>query len=480
MFSDPIDAAKLSASPGLGPSAWIVAALLTVSMIGLVHDLDNATALGAEATEAGRNIESQAEFQHDVTAARPGRMAGFACLLLVGAYCAITVPPEARFQWNGLTLLTGIGLVWACASVAWSVDPHQTARELVRLFGFIFAASMMAWRFDSRTLCLVLTVGLAGCVAAAIGVEILTGGFQPWVPEYRLTGSMHSNAIGTFGMLVGLSAYAFARNERHRLFWCCVFTAAVAAVVLCKARTSLITLAAGLLVIHYLGRPRRDVMFRVCLAASLLGFAVLGAATVGRSSFLSLERIANMGRDGDIASLTGRLPLWSTIWDQLQGRRLEGFGYGAYWVTDRVESFHDSLDWYPHHAHSAYLQTLVDGGIVGLALLLAVALLALRRAAVRVYASGSADSRVFAAWLVAAFINGFAEVDFVTPSAPALCGAAVVFSFIVARAAANATTRASNSPQPVKCPEAAIAPWSVPSHQLGFPFLRGRRGHSHE
>jgi exopolysaccharide production protein ExoQ len=328
------------------------------------------------------------------------------------------------------------------------------------LFGFIFAAAALAWRFDSRTLAVVLTIALAGCLGAAVGVEVFTGGFRPWAPEYRLTGSMHSNAVGVFAMLVALSSYGFAREARHRPLWWLVFAAATAAGLLCKARTSLITLAIGLLVIHYLGRPTREVLCRVCLAATLLGFAIFGAATLDRSFMIDLEHVAKMGRQDNVGTLTGRIPLWSLAWDQLQRHLLVGFGYGAYWVTERVESYRDSLGWYPHHAHSAYLQTLINVGVVGLVLLIAIALVALQHAVARVYRSGSAESRVFAAWLVVAFINGFTEVDFVSPDSPALCVAAAVFSFAFASRAATATNRISNAAQSIGGTDSAIVPWS--------------------
>jgi O-antigen ligase len=85
------------------------------------------------------------------------------------------------------------------------------------------------------------------------------------------------------------------------------------------------------------------------------------------------------------------VPLWNFVWHETAGRRLQGFGWGAFWLTERVQSARDALNWFPRHAHNAYLQIVVNLGLVGLAIVVAVGLLTLRRAAWLVQRTGLAE-----------------------------------------------------------------------------------------
>lgn len=429
------------ASHAADPAWPCVALFLSLALFGLVHDLEYATALGNDSAEAGRYFEKQAEFQADVTNVGLQRKLGFACLLLVGVYCTATKPRSHRIQWNALSLLIGLGLIWTLASVSWSVEPVQTARELIRLFGYLFVAAALALRFDPRSLCLVLVSALIASVGASVGVEVITGGFRPWVPDYRLSGSMHSAAVGYYSMLIALASYALARHEGSK-FWWCVFIAAASVLVLSKALTSFIACTAGIVAIHLVGKPKRSLLLGVSFTATLLAVALLATSTVDFWSSFRSGRIDTLGRDFDFTSFNGRIPLWRILIDKLDGRWVEGFGYAGFWVTEHIESLHDELDWYPNHAHSAYLGTIVHVGVVGLTLLLAVALLAFRCTIKRVRSLGSAEFYVFAAWLAAALVISIAETSFVEPRDIGLCGAAIAFSCVVSYPSVRATSRA--------------------------------------
>ena len=425
-------------------AAWWVALLLSLALIGLVHDLQYATALASDAAEAGIFVEEQAEFQSNVAAAKLGRKIGLASLLLVGVYCAVTAPHSVRPEWNALSLLIGAGLLWTLASLAWSVDPPHTLRELLRLFVYLFVAAMLAWRFDPRSLSRLLIIALAICVGTAVCVEVATGGFRPWVSDYRLSGSMHSGAIGSYSMLLVVAAYAMARRERAAIWWI-AFVAAAITLLLSKALASLLAASVGMATIHLLGKSKRSIALGTCCAATLLAVGVLATSSMSFWSGLRSGRVEAFGRDYDFNSFNGRVPLWNAIAQELEGRRIGGFGYGAFWDTNRVEGFYDELEWYASHAHSGYLGTVVHVGVVGLLLLLAVAVVATHRACRRARDYGSGEHYVFASWMVAAFVISLAETGFVEPRDLALCTAAIVFSCAVSHDAAGATARAHRS-----------------------------------
>jgi exopolysaccharide production protein ExoQ len=423
-----------ASSPRLGATGWFIAALLAAALIGLVHDPSYATASGAEAIEDGRGLRDKQVMEEGLNAARTGPMIGFLLLMAAGGVAVLTTPRDAQIRWDGLALLIGLGLLWTSAGVVWSVERGTTARELVRLLIYAGVAAALARRFDPRSLCIVLAAALGGSILTAVAFEIATGGFRPWQGDYRLTGTLHSNVLGVQAAVVALIAYAFAvRRDRLAGLWWTIFIAVAAIVFLTKARTALITVMAGAAAVHVIGRPPREWMFAASTAATLLAVAVLGATAFGILDGREADRFSAMGRSDDTTALTGRVPLWKLVWAQTPGYRLQGFGWGAFWTVERTKSAHDALGWYPRHSHNAYLHLVVNVGLVGLALAMAVAIWALARTTRLIERTGLPEYSALAAVLVGIFVNGFAESAFVMPRDMAMFAAVVVFSLVVVR-----------------------------------------------
>lgn len=413
--------------------AWCVAAMLAAALVGLVHDPNYATVRGAELVEDGRGVDDKTVMEGGLDAAQAGRAVGLALLLAAGGLCVLTMPNESRFRWDGLSLMVLLGLLWASASVLWSVERGTTIRELVRLLLYIGVAAALARRFDPRTLCYVLAGALAVSVLTAVAFEIGTGGFQPWKADYRLTGTLHCNILAVQAAVVAIIAYAFAVcRDRSAALWWIVFLAFVAVIYLTKARTALISVAAGAAAVHVVGRPTRNWLMLATTAASLLSVAVLGAMMLGIFDGREVQHVAAMGRTDDVTVLTGRVPLWNFIWGHSAGHRLQGFGWGAFWLVERTLAARDALGWFPRHSHNAYLQIVVNLGFVGLAIALAIGLWTLARAVRLIEHTGLPELSALAAVLVGIFVNGIAESAFVMPRDMGLFSAAVVFSLVVA------------------------------------------------
>jgi exopolysaccharide production protein ExoQ len=425
----------------VGIAAWFVAAMLATAVIGLVHDPNYATARGQEAVEEGRGLDEKAVMEEGLGVAAAGRVIGFALLLGVGGFCIATLPRGVRFRWDALTLLIALALLWTVASCGWSAERGTTLRELARLLVYVGVAAALALRFDLRALMFVLAAGLAGSVATAVAFEIATGGFKPWHSDYRLTGSMHSNILAVQAAVVALIAYAFALEPGKRAAFCwAVFLAAVSIVFLTRARTALATVVAGVAAVHVVGRPARQWMFLASGLATALAVVLIVASTFGLLDRGGLLSVANMGRSDDAAGdLTGRVPLWDFVWHESAGHHLEGFGWGAFWLTERVRTARDALHWFPRHAHNAYLQIVVNIGLIGLAMLVAIGLWSLRRAASLVARTGSTEHRALVAVLAGIIVNGLAESAFAMPRDMGLFAAAAVFSVVVVRQSSELT-----------------------------------------
>ncbi len=434
-------------SPRLGATAWCVGALLALAIIALTHDRDYATARGLELSETGRGLEFKNVNESGVAAAAPIRLIGVGLFLSAGVVCLATQPGMPRLRCDSFTLLIVLALFWAFASWVWSVNRGATARELVRLSMFVAVTAMLAARFDLRRLCGVLVIALVGSVLAAVGYELVTGGFRPWQADYRLTGTLHSNALAIESSVVAIIAYAFAlRGNDRRLLWYSVFVAAVTIILFTKTRTAVGTVVAGIVVIHLVGRPAREWLVYATSAASLLAAGFIAATVLDVPVEQKLEQLVRLGRnDENDNTLTGRVPLWEFIWRDTADRRLQGVGYSAFWLRERTDIASDTLGWFPRHSHSAYLETFATLGIVGLAVIVSIGVLALARAAALTTRFGRPEYYAAAAVLGAAFVNGITETAFVKPMDIGLVSGALAFGLVLLPAQRTAAKAALNS-----------------------------------
>ena len=120
----------------------------------------------------------------------------------------------------------------------------------------------------------------------------------------------------------------------------------------------------------------------------------------------------------------------------------------------------EALNWFPRHSHNAYLQVVVDLGIVGLAIVVTIGLWALVRTAWLVARTGRAEYSALAALLVAIMVHGITESAFVMPRDMGLISAVIVFSLVVARQGAKASLPQA-ARRPALCASRRLAPLPV-------------------
>jgi O-antigen ligase len=111
----------------------------------------------------------------------------------------------------------------------------------------------------------------------------------------------------------------------------------------------------------------RHVLTPARLAALLAATVVVAILAAD----LNWDAMANtVGRD---ATLTGRVPLWLTLIEDIRQRPLLGYGFGAYWLGEAGLSPTQwlAMGWSdsPRHAHNAFLDVVLDTGVIGLLLM---------------------------------------------------------------------------------------------------------------
>ncbi|MGU3537373.1 O-antigen ligase family protein [Methylobacterium sp. A54F] len=322
------------------------------------QDLGDRTLL--EAAESGSLITQAVFLSLAVAMLAALHRLGFARLRPIA-----TVPLLLCAGWLGLTVLT-------------SVEPLLSVRRVILLaIAALLAAGMLVVARSPRQLALAFA-GAAGVilVSSYLAVALVPGlavhsAFDVMIEPDHVglwRGIFpHKNEAGAaMVILVIVGLYVAATASR---FWGWTIVAAAATFLVgTNSKTALATLP---LVLALSGLAR---VFTGTAARSLLlvgPILLFSLATVG-SVFLPEVREA-LGLVLKDATFTGRSEIWEFAADHVLQRPILGWGYGAFWRTERTMfAGSESETWVTtaNHAHNAYLDAALVMGLPGLALTL--------------------------------------------------------------------------------------------------------------
>jgi O-antigen ligase len=266
-------------------------------------------------------------------------------------------------------LLAGI-VAWSALTYYWSVAPDMT---LVRVASYAQLLLMvwLIWEFaqtDERQVSLLAAYVLGTFVSglSTIYSFLTSRGENLALSDGRYTApGFNENELGII-LALGLvmSCYLLVRNKGPRAIWFIHVPVSVIAICLTGSRGSFIAAIVALLMfpLSYGSFSRAQKKFGtlalVVVVAS--GMAIIPAA--------SWDRIGSIQSEISEGTLTKRTYIWAAGMDVFREHPLIGVGAGAFGA-----SVYSKLD-VPYVAHNSYLSVLVEMGVVGE--LLFVALLA--------------------------------------------------------------------------------------------------------
>lgn len=131
-----------------------------------------------------------------------------------------------------------------------------------------------------------------------------------------------------------------------------------------NSSTSLLCSIAGMTIIYILGRKWVDKR----MVGGYVLFALF-AVVAGQVFFGVFELVPGLvGRD---SSLTGRTEVWADIL-KFDINPLIGVGFESFWLGERLDIMWAKWTWRPNQAHNGYLETYINLGGIGLALMIGV------------------------------------------------------------------------------------------------------------
>lgn len=388
------------------PPVLLAAAVLTVAFLFVEHQPDVSRLEGFSMAAD--------ELEQAVETGSTRRQAAFLAIGALGVIFLLRGDGQAMRTHGPLPAVLALYCLWCATSLLWSGSPAMTGKRLI-VFGLCGLGSLgIARQLTADGIRRAAVAALLCYVVLGVAVEIASGTFRPWQADYRFAGTVHPNHQGFY---CGALALAFAVGLRRQSpARAAALVAVLVLLLLTKSRTSCAALAIALPAV---------LMFRANVSTRLFAFAVVGwiacvavllsiVADSGVSS--RFDKVLLLGRSDEAETLTGRTPLWKELLAHAARHPLAGHGFDSFWTPARIEEISMSCGWPIQSSHSAYIETLLGVGLIGLLLAVATVGLAFGRLRTAYVATGSEGHGFLLGLLVFGFVCSFLESGFAQPT----------------------------------------------------------------
>lgn len=303
-------------------------------------------------------------------------------------------------------------VAWLGLSLLWALDPRIVVRDAIKLVLMaLFCVAVgcsLSWREiveATLRLCLVLLI-LSGLLAVL-------------VPDYGMAVGVHRGLVqGVFGH----------KNQFGKF---CAFALTFASIVLIT-RQGRAGPALAVAVLALAGLAVSGSVFALLTAVACVSYVIV-AATIARgddemsrtikalifigcgamvltTAWIAAPFILDaLGRD---MSFSGRSDVWALAFNAIARAPLLGYGLSNFWTTQDFR-LNAGEDYVVPHSHNGYIELLLDGGAVGMLLLLA---LLARLWYLRRQTRHPQVAAVLGAMTVFVLFSGIAEAALVNPN----------------------------------------------------------------
>jgi len=343
--------------------------------------------------------------------------------LVVGLYGSNPLPTGVIFAATSLWLVLGVGfafvrgcwpreasrllappialtvLLAGIVLVRYSPSPYASAKlELflaqnlpLLLAGMLTASSRGLFRRY-----VLIALGLALANGALLGLRLSSGNAQA-VYSARFTISesfapIQAGRLAAEGVLYSIMLVLAARDGRSRVFGLVSLPFLAIALLGSGSRGPTLALLLASLTLVALSMRERQTRTRLLVVAAGVAAALLAAVVIVPADAVSRSTSFLLGNSGDLAS-NGRSLLWDLAGHLFATHPLAGVGLGGFALYNPIEQF----------PHNILLEAAAELGIVGLAVVAGVLVLAFATAIAAWRLTSESDDR-FDAALVAALL----------------------------------------------------------------------------
>ncbi len=264
--------------------------------------------------------------------------------------------------------LWGILIAWFMSSIIWSYEPAVSFRRVIAFTTLVLVVYCLVQNFSPKSLLRIFvitvfitaSIGLVEAVVspknAFINGGIRSGAFTGFYFDKNGGARVYAYALLT---IVGLGFY----KERWGLF---AFFVIALCLTMSRSATALVmVIGGGGLIFMFKSLRAKTPSINISRLALLILVLLAGGYLV----FLLYETLLELlGRD---SNLTNRTIIWELLAPFIAEEFTFGYGFGAFWASDAVSSFLERWG-FIGNAHSGYLEAMLQGGIVCIAILSAI------------------------------------------------------------------------------------------------------------
>lgn len=324
---------------------------------------------------------------------------------LVGVVCLFLAPRQVVLR-APIPLTALLLSAWLAASLSWSQSPADTFLVIKTEVPLIIVAIGVAGVLTVEDIAAAVVRAARIVVAVALVYALIDPASRQ--VEGWTAGFISKNALGMALIILLAAVLALDRSRVGRLV-----TLAGIAVLLVGSRAVgawgvaclIVALAIWLAVLH-----RGDARSR---GAVVVSSVVLGTTAIAAIGFALAAVVELVGKD---LTFSGRLQIWSATWDAVLERPVLGFGRRGLFETGtpRVRELYTDVGFEPATAHNGLLGLLIDLGIPGLVLVVAM-IVGILVGGIRLFHVDSRFSNWFVLSAVCILQMGISEDAFLAP-----------------------------------------------------------------
>jgi len=268
-------------------------------------------------------------------------------------------------------------VLWAGLSSFWSLDPETTRARVMTYLQLVVLAWLIwqvAWS-PARQRALLQAYVLGGCVAAVVTIHnYLSGahylsGFSWGVPldaDIRFAAlNQDPNELGlTLALGLPMAWYVSLSQPHRRIAWLwqLYLPLAITAILLTASRGAFLTMLVALAIIPWT-QERLRLRVKAALYTLVVGSLVVAVSFVPKSS---LERLGSTQADIEAGYFGGRGRIWRAGLEVAREHPIVGVGAGGFQAALEPTLLRE------RDPHQVLLAILVEDGMVGLCLFLAM------------------------------------------------------------------------------------------------------------
>ncbi|WP_426201257.1 O-antigen ligase family protein [Pseudomonas sp. TWP3-1] len=253
-------------------------------------------------------------------------------------------------------------LLCIAASISWSGDPMLSLKRFVALLSVVFFAGFIAYHYSLEKIafvlgCVIGAAALVGLIFAVIRPDIafISGGIRDGAFKGIFAEKNAGARLNAIGILLLLPMIR-QRNPLAILY--ALFS--LIAIGLAQSATGIALIVTGTASYWYF-----LTLIRLRINRSLSAFFVATVVYLLICLFLYGNYTLLLEWLGRDPSLTDRTLIWELLGPLIDERFLKGYGFGAFWTSPDADGF--ITRWgYIGNAHSGYVETLLNGGLIQL------------------------------------------------------------------------------------------------------------------